>query len=69
MKHLHFFGCSYTAGDELSDEEFFPWKKDCATIEEYYSRRNQLMSDVSFMENYLRSNKNKAYPALDGQNN
>lgn len=66
---MHFFGCSLTAGDELSDEEFFPWKKDCATIEEYYTRRNQLLSvDASLLDEYLRSNKNKAYPALIATN-
>ncbi len=68
MKQVHFFGCSHTAGDELSDEEFFPWKKDCATVEEYYTRRHQLMSDSSLLEKYINSNKNKAYPALIADN-
>jgi hypothetical protein len=68
MKQVHFFGCSHTAGDELSDEEFFPWKKDCATKEEYYARKNQLLSDPSLVDEYLSSNKNKAYPALIADN-
>lgn len=29
MTNIHFFGCSFTAGDELTDDYFFPWKKDC----------------------------------------
>lgn len=69
MKYVHFFGCSYTAGDELSDDKFFPWKKDCGTPEEYYTRRNQLLSvNGSFLEEYISSNKNKAYPALIADN-
>jgi len=63
--HIHFFGCSQTAGDELSDEKWFPWKQQVHTAEEYYRRRD------NFFENnwneylkYLSDNKKSAYPAL-----
>lgn len=63
-KHLHFFGCSFTAGDELSDETWFPWKNECATIQEYYSRRNPTLSEENKNDEYQRENKKLAYPAL-----
>ena len=64
MKHVHFFGCSLTAGDELSDEEFFPWKKECS-VQEYYSKRNELfMKDPFFHDSYVDSNKAKSYTSM-----
>lgn len=64
MKHVHFFGCSLTAGDELSDEEFFPWKRNYS-VEEYYAKRNQLFqSDPNLHVRYADSNKTKSYPSI-----
>jgi hypothetical protein len=57
MVNIHFFGCSYTAGDELSDDEFFPWKHECKDAEEYISRK---VIPVGYEER----NKKFAYPAL-----
>ena len=59
MNHIHFFGCSYTAGDELSDEEIFPWKLECKDIHEYYDRRKGKIPN-----DYEYRNKKMAYPAL-----
>jgi len=63
MKHLHFYGCSFTAGDELSDDEFFPWKSECKDREEYYYRRSPELAMPNFFENYTEKNKTMAYPA------
>ena len=57
MKNVHFFGCSLTAGDELIDDELFPWKQECSTPEEYYSRR-------VLPQDYEERNKKLAYPAI-----
>lgn len=57
MINVHFFGCSLTAGDELSDDELFPWKHECKDALEYYSRR-VLPGDYEF------KNKKFSYPAL-----
>ena len=64
MKHLHFFGCSFTAGDELSDDVWFPWKHECTSSEEYYSRRNFYLGIDNNNEKYRADNKEKAYPAI-----
>lgn len=65
MKDIHFFGDSFTVGDELSDDEFFLWKKDCTDKEEYYLRRNKLLSSSQKpIQSYTSSNKSKAYPSL-----
>lgn len=63
MKHIHFFGCSFTAGDELSDHLYFPWKSECKTPREYYERRNNSNIDYHKYEN---ENKSKAYPSILG---
>jgi hypothetical protein len=59
MNHVHFFGCSYTAGDELTDDEVFPWKSECIDANDYYSRRKGKITDE-----YEPQNKKFAYPAL-----
>jgi hypothetical protein len=64
MINLHFFGCSLTAGDELSDEEYFPWKKTCNSPDEYFNRRNKILLDSDFSTKYEQSNRELAYPAL-----
>lgn len=69
MKHVHFFGCSQTAGDELSDDKFFPWKASCKTKEEYYVRRGRQMGLDGSEDDYMNSNKEKAYPAKIADNN
>lgn len=63
MKHLHFFGCSFTAGDELSDDVWFPWKHECNSPEEYYSRRSLYLGLPGKNLQYQTENKKKAYPA------
>ena len=69
MKTIHFFGCSFTAGHELPDDDVLPWKKDCKTLEEYYTK---LKSNNSFsncsggennLKNYLSLCKSMAYPS------
>lgn len=57
MIDVHFFGCSLTAGDELIDDELFPWKHECKDAMEYFTRRI-LPAD------YQERNKKFAYPAL-----
>lgn len=69
MKHLHFFGCSFTAGDELFDDEYFPWKSECKTMDEYYHRRGKILADPDTFEEYVAKNKTRAYPSkLDNEN-
>lgn len=64
-KQMHFFGCSFTAGDELSDEEIFPWKKDPGlTFKEYYERRNDYLLNDIRNDEYQLKNKIFAYPSL-----
>jgi hypothetical protein len=64
MINLHFFGCSLTAGDELSDDEYFPWKNTCNSPEEYFNRRNKILLDDNLSAQYEQSNLALAYPAL-----
>ena len=64
IKHMHFFGDSFTAGDEILDDEFFPWKKDCRTSQEYFLRRNEYFLDSHFFAEYVGASKKYAYPAL-----
>lgn len=63
-KKILFFGCSHTAGDELSDDDWFPWKKDAKTDAEYYKRRNETLRIQEHYERYSADNRKKAYPAL-----
>jgi len=65
-KSLYFFGCSFTAGDELSDEIFFPWKSECTNPHEYYIKRNEVFDNKNGMLmllEYKQQNYNLAYPA------
>jgi hypothetical protein len=64
MKHVHFFGCSFTAGDELANDEFFPWAKECTSAEEYYNARNPILSDKQIYQQYTDACKLLAYPNL-----
>lgn len=64
MKHLHFFGCSLTAGDELTDDIFFPWKDECKSGAEYFQRRNKVLLDETTSFAYEEQNLKFAYPAL-----
>lgn len=64
MKKILFFGCSHTAGDELSDDTWFPWKKEVKSDLEYYTRRNEVLQIQEFYEKYAAENRTKAYPAL-----
>ncbi len=65
MKHVHFFGCSFTAGDELSDEKWFPWKfTEEHTYKTYYDKRAIILSKDDLANTYTEENKKFAYPAL-----
>ena len=64
MINLYFFGCSLTAGDELSDEEFFPWKATCTSGDAYFQRRNKELLEDNLSSQYEESNRALAYPAL-----
>lgn len=57
MKNVYFFGCSHTLGSELIDDEIFPWKAECNTVDEYIKRR-------VFPHDYDERCKKLAYPAL-----
>jgi hypothetical protein len=63
-KQVHFFGCSFTAGDELIDQDIFPWITKEMSIQEYYNRRNEYLADPQKNEEYQIKNKLFAYPAL-----
>lgn len=64
MKTIYFYGCSFTAGDELSDDVWFPWKKDCLSADEYYPRRNKELGNNEYnWKNYHDDNYKLAYPA------
>jgi hypothetical protein len=66
--HVHFFGCSFTAGDELADEIFLPWKfVENHTAESYYEKRNNKI--VLDWEAYFKENKLRSYPSLISQAN
>jgi len=72
MKNIYFFGCSYTAGDELADDEFFPWKKECNDPDEYFLKKLQYFDqtpDYSNVKTWEAANRKKAYPALLQNNN
>lgn len=59
---VHFFGCSYTAGDELSDDKWFPWKfTESHTLQSFYEKR---MTTEYDWKKYQEENKDLAYPAL-----
>jgi len=60
--HIHIFGCSFTAGDELSDEIWFPWKfTEKHTAESFYKKRASVPFDYKL---YQKENKLLAYPNL-----
>jgi hypothetical protein len=64
--NIHFFGCSYTAGDELSDHKYFPWKSECKTKDEYYQKRNDyihIYPNFNYLQ-YQEDNKAMAYPSI-----
>lgn len=64
-KYIHFFGCSFTVGHELPDNEFFPWKKDCKTDREYHVRFANLVQ----IEEYTSLCKSMAFPSIIEKNN
>jgi hypothetical protein len=62
QRQIHFFGCSFTAGDELSDATWFPWKfTEPHTAESYYAKRLTIGYD---WKKYQEENRSRAYPAL-----
>jgi hypothetical protein len=62
MKVLHFYGCSFTAGDELSDYEY-PELANHETQETYWPVRQKFLADSQQCFEYIEKNKQKAYPA------
>jgi len=67
MKTIHFFGCSFTAGHELPDDEILPWKKDCKTSEEYYNKLTSGYPSYHLpgsYEEYVDLCKSMAYPSI-----
>ena len=65
MKQIYFFGCSFTAGDELSDDKWFPWKfTENHTTESYYNKRSKTLWHEANHIKYELDNKKQAYPAL-----
>jgi len=63
--HIHFFGCSFTAGDELSDEKWFPWKfTETHTARSFYIKRSEMIQNWEDWELYQFENKQRAYPKL-----
>lgn len=61
---MYFYGCSFTAGDELNDEIFLPWKKDCTDVGEYYVKRSDIFNNkLSMLFEYKQQNYKLAYPA------
>lgn len=61
MKTIHFYGCSFTAGDELSDPEI-PELSNHDTKESYWRARQNFLHDGPGVD-YIERNKQKAYPA------
>lgn len=67
MKNIHFFGCSHTAGHELPDDDLLPWKKDCKTNTEYYTRLSSTKPGHGLpcsLTEYVRLCKSMAYPSI-----
>lgn len=69
MKHIHFFGCSFTVGDELADTEIFPWKSECKSPAEYYERRNPYLRDPDDRMRYIELCKQQSYPSILARDN
>lgn len=69
MKKYYFFGCSMTAGDELSDSVLFPWFNEVSDIKDYYNRRDQYFAGYpSKYYAYIEENKKLAYPNILANN-
>lgn len=68
-KYIHFFGCSFTAGHELADDEFIPQAKDCKTADEYYELIKSFQDLNVDMNVYIDRCKSLAFPNLIEQVN
>lgn len=62
MKKIFFYGCSFTAGDELSDSEY-PELCNHPNLDSYLIARKKFLEDYDQSMIYLQKNKAKAYPA------
>lgn len=63
MKVLYFYGCSFTAGDELSDHEY-PELTNHETQDTYWPARQKFLTENHQRGfEYIEKNKQKAYPA------
>ena len=63
---IDFFGCSFTVGHELPDNEIFPWKKDCKTDREYHM---YFANSTAQLEEYTSLCKSMAFPSIIEKNN
>lgn len=63
MKVLYFYGCSFTAGDELSDHEY-PELTNHECQDTYWPARQKFLTENHQRGyEYIEKNKEKAYPA------
>jgi len=64
-KYNHFFGCSFTAGDEAADSIYFPWAAECKDPIEYQNKKNKSFEkkEVDLFE-YREVCKKYAYPSF-----
>lgn len=64
MKNLHFYGCSFTVGDELADDEY-PELQNLPNVASYYEARKQLIDlDWDKSIDYSERCRARSYPAL-----
>lgn len=64
-KYNHFFGCSFTAGDEAADNIYFPWAAECRDPTEYQNKKNKLFEEKQVdLLAYRESCKKYAYPSF-----
>lgn len=61
-KNIHFFGCSFTVGQELPDQDIFPWIHDCKNQSEYYSKFG--FQDIILLDDYIQECKKLSYPSI-----
>jgi hypothetical protein len=64
MKHIHFYGCSFTVGDELADDEY-PELQNLPSVASYHEARKHVIdSDWDRAVEYREKCKARSYPAL-----
>lgn len=63
MKKFYFYGCSFTAGDELSDHEYPELQNHSDYTSYHKAKSNFLKSSIDLKVEYLNKNLSRAYPA------